>query len=87
VYAEYRTGDKITLQAEEHTAEELLYKLMYKRHDIENQLEWAEANTLLTLEEEALMVGGAKKQEEGGGKKGASKGKGPPKGKPPPKKK
>lgn len=79
VVAEYRNGDKLELSAENHNAEELLAKLMYKRHDLEDQLEWAECHTLLTLEEEAMMVGGSKRDEQGGkggkgGKKAPAKG-------------
>lgn len=83
VLAEYRNGDKIELSGEDHNADELLWKLMYKRQEIEDQLEWAECHTLLTLEEEALMVGGAKRDEAGG----KGKGKGGKGGKAPAKKK
>jgi len=38
--------------------------LMYKRHDLDDQMEIAEINTLLTLEEEAMMVGGAKRDQQ-----------------------
>jgi hypothetical protein len=80
VLVQYRNGDKLELCAEENNCDELLYKLMAKRFEMEDQMEYAETHTLLTLEEEALMVGGAKRDDKGGkGGKAPVKGKAPAK--------
>lgn len=89
VEAEYKNGDKLTLDGESHTAEDLLKLLMYKRLDLEEQFDWTESHTMLTLEEEALLFstkekkkksklskkGGAKTSGAGGAIKGGGKSK------------
>eukprot|EP01126_Amoeba_proteus_P034105 TRINITY_DN3380_c0_g2_i8.p1 TRINITY_DN3380_c0_g2~~TRINITY_DN3380_c0_g2_i8.p1 ORF type:complete len:172 (+),score=38.84 TRINITY_DN3380_c0_g2_i8:326-841(+) len=91
IKAEYRNGDVLELETEAYSVDEILFKLMAKRLDLEDQLEWAECHTLLTLEEEALR-GAAKSEDSASSKKAAAKkpaGKGgaKPAGKPQAKKK
>jgi len=69
VEAVYRNGEKLTLCGETHNAEDLLKLLMYKRLDLEEQWNWVESKTMLTLEEEAAMFAAKEKKKKDKGKK------------------
>lgn len=74
VEAEYRNGDKLSVDGESHTAEDILKVLMYKRLDLEEQFDWAETHTMLTLEEEALLFSTKEKKKKSKlSKKGGAK--------------
>eukprot|EP01125_Pyxidicula_operculata_P006697 TRINITY_DN2302_c0_g1_i1.p1 TRINITY_DN2302_c0_g1~~TRINITY_DN2302_c0_g1_i1.p1 ORF type:complete len:166 (+),score=44.69 TRINITY_DN2302_c0_g1_i1:18-515(+) len=71
---EYRNGEKLTLDAEGSSWQEIINKLRIKRLDMEEQMDWVMVNTHITIEEEAAMGGAADlKKDKDSKKKGGDK--------------